>query len=156
MKTIQIECKSCKGTGLYVGMAERGWAAVVCSTCKGSGETTFEYEEFTGRKKMEGVNRVFLGGFGYVITDIDVVDTPITGELLPFSKYGCTYEEWLNGAVPEHIKFLYCPYIAYNNGMGNEPLGDKCRAGNSALGRISDCRHYGDKLECWKEFEAKK
>ena len=33
------ECESCKGTGLYVGMAEREGSAVVCHTCKGTGKT---------------------------------------------------------------------------------------------------------------------
>lgn len=35
---IECECNACKGTGLYVGMAERDGAAVVCYTCKGTGK----------------------------------------------------------------------------------------------------------------------
>jgi len=34
----ECECSACKGTGLYVGMAEREGAAVVCSRCKGTGK----------------------------------------------------------------------------------------------------------------------
>ena len=42
------KCKSCKGTGLYVGLAERDGAAVVCHTCKGTGKhhVRIEYDDF--------------------------------------------------------------------------------------------------------------
>ena len=32
-KTIQIECPSCKGTGLYKGYAEKDDCAVICANC---------------------------------------------------------------------------------------------------------------------------
>ena len=59
MKEIQIECPSCKGTGLYVGVCERDGCAVVCTQCKGKGYTTYRYNDFTGRKIREGIKRVF-------------------------------------------------------------------------------------------------
>ena len=148
MKTIKIECSRCNGTGLYIGMAEHNGAAVVCNSCKGLGETTFSYNEFTGRKKRENVKRVYKGAYGYGISAEDV--TTNEGKFLPYSQYGCTYEEWLNGAEPKHIEFLYCPYMADNKGIGNEPL-ERCRyEGRSICGLISDCKFYDDKATCWK------
>ena len=53
MKVIEFDekCKSCKGTGIYVGMAERDGAGIVCHTCKGTGchHVKFEYEDFEGK-----------------------------------------------------------------------------------------------------------
>src|ERR1017187_6535830 len=45
------QCKSCDATGLYVGFAEKGGAAVVCQACKGTGKHHFkmEYDDFEGR-----------------------------------------------------------------------------------------------------------
>ena len=59
MKEIQIECPACHGTGLYQGMCEQDGCAVVCTKCDGKGYTTFQYNEFTGKKVKEGIKRVF-------------------------------------------------------------------------------------------------
>lgn len=150
MKTIHIECPSCQGTGLYVGMGEHDGAAVVCHTCKGKGHTTYSYEEFTGRKHRKGVKRVYRSGYGYSISAKDIVLD--NGKTIHFSNAGCDYFEWLNGAEPEHIKELYCPYIADNKGMGNEPL-ERCRKGCVGFGSISDCKFYKEKEQCWSELE---
>jgi hypothetical protein len=147
-----VECQACKGTGLYKGFAERGGAAVVCHNCKGTGEVTFtyQYEEFTGRKDIDNVTRVFQGSFGYGLSDSDV--TCKDGRVLHYSQYGCTYEDWKNGVVPTHMKELYCPCQAYNNGIGNEPL-DRCRESNHWGSLISDCPNHADKMRCWRMFE---
>jgi len=62
-------CPSCKGTGLYVGMAERDGAAVVCRTCKGTGCEHFKvtYEPFVARKPRTDVKRVYRTNPGIVI-----------------------------------------------------------------------------------------
>lgn len=151
MKTIDIQCSSCKGTGLYKGMAERGDCAVVCHNCNGTGKSTFSYEEFTGRKKRDGVTRVFLRSCGYGHTDKDI--TTSDGVKVNFSQAGATYEEWLNGATPKPVKEIYCPYIWNNRGMGNEPL-ERCRQ-TKYSSRISDCDFFNDKANCWKEYEKK-
>lgn len=153
MITIKIECSSCKGTGLYKGVAERGGAAVVCHSCNGTGESTFSYNEFTGRKTKGGINRVYQGSFGYCIGDTDIVTDD--EKEIRFSKFGCTYGEWLNGKTPEHIKDLYCPYMADNKGMGNEPL-ERCKQGCHGFGSISNCDYYNDKATCWDLLEKSK
>jgi len=66
MKEITIECSGCNGSGLYVGMAERDGSAVICHHCKGTGKTTFKYNEFTGLKIREDILRVFKTTCGYV------------------------------------------------------------------------------------------
>jgi hypothetical protein len=133
-------------------MCEREGAAVVCTTCGGKGYTTYSYNEFTGKKVKEGVKRVFGKTCGYVHGAEDYT-TP-EGRIIHFSQYGCTYEEWLNGKEPKPMEELYCPYIYYNKGIGSEPL-KKCRENLPALGRISECKLYSDKANCWKEFHEK-
>lgn len=145
---IEIECKSCGGTGLYKGMAERDECAVVCSTCKGTGMTIFKYKQFTGLVERSDVKRVFEGTFGYVHTDKDVENSK--GEILEFSKYGCSYKEWLNGEKPKPMEQLYCPYIYDNQGIGNEPF-LRCESGHNGWGgRISECEFFDDKKKCWE------
>jgi hypothetical protein len=149
MNTIKVECPSCKGTGLYSGMGERDGAAVICHNCNGNGFINYEYNEFTGKKVKENVKRVFQSGYGYCISSEDI--TTKEGKQLNFSKYGCTYQEWLNGEKPKHIEDLYCPYIAYNKGMGNEPC-KRCKEGSQG-GLISNCIYFEDKSKCWEEYK---
>ncbi len=149
-RTIIIECQACGGTGLYKGIAERDGAAVVCSHCHGTGKTEFTYNEFEGRKEMDGVTRVFEGSFGYVHTDKDT--TTEEGRTLHFSQYGCSYEEWKAGVEPTPMEELYCPYIYRNRGIGNEPC-SRCKTGCKGWGgSISDCKFYSDKAKCWEEW----
>jgi hypothetical protein len=150
---IEYECSSCYGTGLYHGYFEKDGAAVVCHCCNGTGKCTFRAKPFTGQKVAKGVKRVFDSSHGYVISAKDI--TTKDGVELPFSQWGCTYGEWLAGATPVPMKGLACPYQHDNRGMGNEPLGDKCRDGNTCFSLISDCPHYSNKEKCWEELEAK-
>lgn len=150
MEKIKIECPECKGTGLYKGMAERDGCAVICNKCAGTGFVYFHYNEFTEKKKRNDVKRVFERTCGYVHSAENVVCDD--GKELHFANYGCTYEEWLNGETPKPMEELYCPFIYYNKGYGSEPL-PKC---NIDLGqRISDCKFYSDKANCWKEYHEK-
>jgi len=149
---ITIECKSCSGTGLYQGMGERDGAAVVCSNCNGTGHVEFSYNDFTGKKVLEGVTRVYQKGFGYCIGTKDIITDK--GDLIRFSKFGCTYEEWLNGKTPRHIEDLQCPYLCDNRGMGNEPC-SRCQEGLPGFGTITSCTFYSDKAKCWKEYNKK-
>ena len=148
---IEYECCSCHGTGLYRGACECDGAAVVCRSCGGTGKGVFRAEPFTGRKIADGVVRVFDSSHGYFVTSKDVITKD--GVELPFSQWGCTYEDWLNGAIPLPMKGLVCPYNHYNQNIENEPLGDKCRKGIPGFGLIFQCIHYKDKEKCWEELE---
>lgn len=149
-KTITIECKSCKGTGLYKGMAEKDNCATVCTVCRGTGKSDFTYNEFEGKKLRTDVKRVFGNTCGYIHSDKDT--TTRDGKLIKFSEGGCTYEEWINGNEPNPVKDLYCPYIWNNKGIGNEPLED-CKEHCKGLGNISNCEIYHRKHECWTKLE---
>lgn len=151
METVKIVCRECLGTGLYKGMAEQDNCAVICGKCKGSGAVNYTYELFTGRKERRGITRVFKSSCGYGHSAEDVTTTD--GRLIQFSKGGCSYEEWLQGAEPKPVKDLYCPYLWDTRGMGNEPL-DRCKE-HKGFGYISNCLHYEDKATCWKMLEDK-
>ena len=145
MKKIIIECMECNGTGLYKGASELKGAATICSRCKGKGYTEFHYNEFNGRKRREDVDRVYKSSHGFTISSEDENG-------FEFSKYGCSYEEWLNGAEPKEIEDLYCPYYAHNHGIGNGPL-EECS--EKFFTWIKDCNHFCEKKECWKKYRAK-
>ena len=149
MNKITIQCKSCKGTGIFKGMAERGNAGVICHTCNGKGSVEFEYEDFVRLIIRDDIARVYEG-HGFCITDNDIYTEE--GNLIRFSEGGCTYGEWLSGIKPKPIKDLYCPYIYDNRGIGDEPL-PRCREGLKKFGSITNCIFYDDKETCWEMLE---
>lgn len=159
MKTIEmnIECQSCNGTGVYQGMAERDGAAVVCRTCNGTGEHLykFSYSEFTGKKRKEGVKRVYKGGYGFVIAPGKLSFKNI-GEV-DMAKEGVSYDEFLEGELPGHVKTLACPMMA-DQGACHKIKGfvDECDTldGGSLLGKLlSRCNYQEHKANCWRRFE---
>lgn len=159
MKTIEMEiqCKSCDGTGVYVGMCERGGAAVVCKTCKGTGKQhfKFEYEEFTGLKSRDDVIRVYADSYGYYIAPKDVSFGAAIGKI-DLRKEGVSYADFKNGVMPEHIKTLVCPMLADQGachdikGFVNmcEKLHGGCLWGVS----LAKCKNQPNKADCWERF----
>jgi len=147
METINldVECPSCEGTWLFQGMVEKEGCAVVCYNCEGTGlhKHTYSYKVFAGRQPRKDIKRVFKNSYGYTHCPDDyyVKDEGIT---IRFSKGGCTYEEWLAGAEPKYMEQLYCPYLADRD--------FKCRAKDSWIGHIPDCKFYKDKAVCWEEY----
>jgi len=149
---VEHECEQCDGTGLQRGVLNKEGAAFVCPYCGGSGGVVRRIIPFEGRKRLEGVKRVYDNHYGYKISAVDVIDND--GRIIEFSKWGCSYEDWLAGVEPAPMKGLVCPYLQYNNGIGNEPLGEKCARGVTSY-PIHNCKHYADKAKCWEEFEQK-
>ena len=150
-KIVRIECKSCKGTGLYQGFCEKEGCAVICTNCKGQGVSTETYIEFTGRNKLKGIERVFKtsGMFYHAPKNTFFEDDKVT---IRFEDGGCTYDKWLNGAEPKPVKDLYCPYIWDRNSY---PI-KRCDGGmNTFSSKITDCKFQCDKLECWRLYEEK-
>ena len=152
-RTIIIECTSCGGTGLE---QESDVAAIVCYDCKGSGKTEFTYNEFEGKKEMKGVTRVFpfvsyCSHHYYSCSDKDFESTD--GEILHFSQYGCSYQEWKNGVKPKPMEELFCPteyFLEDGDDLENAPC-CRCKSGAS----IGGCIWYYDKAQCWKEWHKK-
>jgi len=147
-QTIAIECKACRGTGLYRGAAERDGAAVVCQQCDGTGRQEFKYKPFAGRNRAENVNRVFKSSFGYVHSAKDV-------NAIKFSDGGVEYDEWLNGELPKPVKDLYCPFLWTWQQLKGELYATRCENGIKLGSRISDCRHWSSKSKCWEIYEEK-
>ena len=151
---LKVECPFCKGTGLYQGMGEGKGVAVVCYKCAGTGAFmySYSYEAFTGRKTKEGVQRVYLSGMGYGLglgkikfTDIGEID---------MDKEGISYDEFVDGKTPCHIKKLGCPMRA-DQGVCHDIKGftGKCNELNGGwLSCITDCKSYRDKDKCWDRF----
>ncbi len=86
MNTIQTECSSCSGSGLYRGMAEPRGVAVVCLTCKGTGCAELRYKPFVKRRERTDVDEVRLS------RGPTILSCGPTGEAIP-------YREWLNGRI---------------------------------------------------------
>lgn len=128
-------------------------AVMVCPFCKGEGHVNYTYNEFKGRKIIDGVKRVFADSFGYVHSSETTHFTNI-GDI-HFEDGGCTYEEWLNGAEPRPVKDLYCPYI-WSSGRLDDKLLLRCREGgrSSVMFKASeDCPFFNDKIKCWEQYE---
>lgn len=87
-KTIEIECPSCRGTGLYRGFAEPSGVAVVCIHCQGTGAGKITYTPFTGRKRREGIHTVQLSAGTLLVTGVGPRGVAVT------------YEEFLAGKMP--------------------------------------------------------
>ena len=151
-----IQCQSCKGTGVYVGMAERDGAAVVCQNCKGTGKYNykFEYEDFTGLKTRDDVTRVYKQSYGFIIAP-KVLDFKGHGEI-DMQKEGVSYSEFIAGNMPEHTKQLACPMLADQAACHRikgfveecERLDGRCLLGRS----LSSCGNQPQKDSCWERF----
>lgn len=146
MPSIEIECPECKGTGVYVGFAERNGAAVVCTSCKGAGRRTYRYEPFTCKKRRDGVKRVYhSNGFCISSEDVETED----GTVIHFSKYGVDYEDWYNNNTePRYIEELQCPFQATGQRHAINNCRDRMFIGN----KITECDMYCNKDTCWKLY----
>jgi hypothetical protein len=153
MKVIEIDyaCQPCKATGLYVGMAERDGAAVVCHTCNGTGKAhfKFEYDEFTGRKKRAGVEQVYEMNLGIVI------GKGKEGQYQLPDFGGMPYGEWLKDKpfkVGMENRAFTCPAWWYQSAdYKKKPDWKECV---SSGGCFSGCSSFKSKELCWKRWDA--
>jgi hypothetical protein len=150
-KTIEFdqECQSCAGTGLYVGMAERDGAAVVCHTCKGSGKYHFRhsYNEFEGRKEKDGVERVYQANPGICIGKGG------RGKEYKLSDFGgMAYGDWKKGkkfSTGMENRMSTCPAWFYQSAdSSKKPEWSECE-----FGSFSACSHFPNKAKCWQRFD---
>lgn len=142
MKVIEWSqrCDACKGTGLYVGFAERAGAAVVCHRCKGTGkeECHVEYEEFTGRVERHDVTTVFVRNIGIGLS--------------PDMPGGISYADWRGGAIPNTLweKRYLCPdQKAQMDGLVWDGWAECLPTG----ARWNSCPRYADKAACWRRWD---
>ena len=149
---IDEKCPACNGTGIFVGMAEKDGAGVVCHKCNGTGCFRFvhEYEEFEKREERIGIRRVFETNPGIMIGENEHLGLKDFG--------GVSYRDWLDGKpFPDksEMRKFTCPawwYQCVHNYL--RPHWDECY---SALGgRYSDCKHFADKEKCWERFDKER
>ena len=86
--TVDVECSSCGGTGLYCGFAEPKGTAVVCLSCKGTGKSQLIYTPFTRRKEKRGVQTVRRSKGSLIFAGVG----PTGGTI--------SYQEFQNGRMP--------------------------------------------------------
>jgi len=150
----KLVCTCCGGTGLYNAFIETGACAIICRNCKGTGcvETTLSFELFTGRKPLEGVTRVFAKSLGHrhYANDHEYED----GNVIEYSKGGCSYEEFLNGEKPKPVKDLYCPgeWVGGFN-YSSKFYMEHCHPARNVTGSTNTCSNKKNKAQCWKIYE---
>ena len=148
-KVVQAECEACKGTGLYVGLAERDGFAVQCSKCLGTGEVTltFRWRDFEGRKRRERVLRVLRANPGIVAGTGNGHAPELFG--------GMPYEEWRAGKPfppGSEMRAFTCPAWWYQSvDYEQKPNWPEC-----GWGRFSDCQHFPTKAKCWARWDAER
>jgi hypothetical protein len=151
--TQEAQCRSCKGTGLYVGLAERDGAAVVCLMCGGTGSRTIvvEWHDFEGRKERDDVERVFE-----VATGIRIGKGK-DGKFSLADFGGMPYEDWAaDKPFPEgsEMRQFTCPMGWCQALPGASNTAEWCdrQAGGSML--FSECHRFDRKAGCWENYDA--
>ena len=139
----RAQCGDCKGSGIYVGLAERDGAGVVCNSCKGTGcvEQRIEYIDFDGRTFRDDVIRVQQVNPG-ICVNYDI-----------FEFGGVTYADWLKSGVfppgTEDRKHV-CPAWWYHCAdYSLKPDWDWC----IRSGMFSSCKHFECKHHCWARWD---
>lgn len=145
---IEEECKACKGTGVYIGMAERDGAAVVCFKCEGTGchKHSISYKKFEGRKLHPDVKWVYQCNPGVVVGNNDKVK---------FSDFGgMAYDFWKSGKefkIGMEDRLHTCPAWYYQT--CNDKLKPDWEECWSCLGRpIYTCKYFDTKDKCWERW----
>ena len=147
------QCKSCKGTGLYVGICERDGAAVVCHTCNGTGchHVKIEYDDFESRKEQHDVKRVFEASVGmcigkgknnkYVLSDFG----------------GMPYREWIQDfpfPPKSEMRQFVCPAWWYQSvDYDKKPDWDDEHRQCGWGGSFSGCKYFPEKDGCWHRWD---
>lgn len=148
------QCKSCQGTGLYVGMAKRDGVAVVCHTCKGTGchHVKIEYDDFEGRRERNGVKHVVEYNPGFVIGESKEKQL----KLQDFG--GMSYRDWFSGrpfAPGMENRMFSCPAGWYQSvDCKLKPSWDDTQQQCIPWGSFSNCKHFGKKHRCWARWDA--
>ena len=143
----EAACAACQATGLFVGMAERSGAAVVCYKCKGTGmvRLRFEWDDFTGRKPRDGVLRVYRCNPGIVIGEGGGYRLDDFG--------GLPTDAWRRGepfGPGTEDRAHTCPAWFYQSAdYARKPQWAECEGG-----LFSSCRKFPDKAACWRRFDA--
>ena len=151
------ECESCKGTGVYVGVAERNGSAIVCYDCKGTGKAHCKvtYRDFEGRRKAASVKWVVQANPGIVIGIGGTRNEKTEYELSDFG--GMPYSQWLED-VPfprgSEMRRFTCPAWWYQSADCNKkPDWSTGEVVCRGIGSFSSCDHFCEKEKCWVRWD---
>jgi hypothetical protein len=148
---IESECSPCKGSGLYVGMAERDGAAIVCGRCKGTGKyiIRLEYDDYLGRKAPDSLpERVYECNPGVMIGII-----PGGCSLSDFG--GMSFDDWIQGnpfPPGSEMRAFTCPAWWYQTAnYVLKPTWERCSGlwGES----FTKCLSFPSRHECWDKWD---
>jgi hypothetical protein len=70
MASVQAECSSCTGTGLYSGFCEPEGVAVICLRCGGSGAESIVYRKYERRKGRKDIKEVRRSRGTFIATGV--------------------------------------------------------------------------------------
>ena len=142
MESIELECVSCGGTGLYVGFGERNGVAVVCKACDGTGKEILQYKPFTKRRNRKGVATVFAVNPGIGLS----VEIP----------GGLPYIDWKAGKPftrGSELRDHTCPCWWFQGAdYDRKPEWEECRG----VCAFSACKQFKSKEKCWQRFDKEK
>ena len=147
----QQVCKSCDGTGVYVGFAEQEGYSVICNTCEGKGwhKTKIEYDDFNGLKRRDKIERVLEFNPGFSVGRVKKLT-----EKESFEKFGgMSYDEWLEGKPfppKSEMREYVCPAWWYQTvNYKLKPKWKEC----CCAGSFDDCKNFTNKNECWQKWD---
>ena len=144
-------CGACRGTGIYVGMAERAGAGVVCHKCKGTGAVhcIVEWDDAPPQPIVrDDILRVLRANPGIVIGEDEMQGL----RLADFG--GLPYAAWLRGEPfppGSEMRRFTCPAWWYQLAdYKRKPDWDEC----IPAGSFSRCKHFPNKAACWARWDA--
>jgi len=86
-QSVDAECESCGGAGVYQGFMEAKDEAVICIVCDGTGCQIIKYRPFSHRKKRRGISVVRISAGRSIISGCGGVGDPISySEFLKMSS----------------------------------------------------------------------
>ena len=147
---IKRECPSCRGTGLFKGMAEREGFAVVCHNCHGKGWNVFKLQYNdppVKRLPLFDVDTVLEFNPGIVCGSHPTLQLPSFG--------GMPYADWVaNKPFPpgSEMRNYTCPTWWYQGtDYKKKPTWDEC--GMMLGDSFSNCKCFPTKDLCWNRWD---
>lgn len=158
---VKYTCNSCKGTGIYKGVAEEGDIAVICRTCNGKGsisevvrdscstiqdcfprvidgKTIYDIREYDHLVPVKGIKYVVYGPNKVISSKLLLEDLKISRDSIVL------YADFLKGKKPLPIESMTCP-AELSLHYGNDDFDNDCCL------NYYDCPKE-DKSECWAKF----
>ena len=141
------KCKSCKGTGLFAGMAEHDGMAVVCYKCKGAG-TVHHVIRWDDPPRVPPTR----DDVAWVIEKSAGIGTGINDELPLGSFGGMSYQDWREGKPfvrGMEMRAYACPAIWYQG----TPTSVTMKWDECVIGAFQKCSEFANMADCWARYD---